>query len=122
MAVILNSDIILKDRFLSGYALLYTDKIKGIVKEEDIPKDCEIIDANGGYTAPGLIDLHIHGYLGKDVCDGSGESGVLILENAQKVLDVEFPELAKKMKLNIPDEKARRVGQSVAAASLPKLG
>ena len=52
----------------------------------------------------------------------SGEGGVLILKNAQEVLDIEFPELAKKMKLNIPDEKARRVGQSVAAASLPKLG
>ncbi len=51
----------------------------------------------------------------------SGEGGVLILRNAQEVLDTEFPELAKKMKLNIPDEKARRVGQSVAAASLPKL-
>ncbi len=52
----------------------------------------------------------------------SGEGGVLILKNAQEVLDIEFPELAKKMKLNIPDEKARRVGQSVAAASLPKIG
>ena len=51
----------------------------------------------------------------------SGEGGTILLENAQKVLDVEFPELAKTVKLNIPDEKARRVGQSVAAASLPKI-
>ena len=51
----------------------------------------------------------------------SGKGGEILLERAQEVLDTEFPEIAKKVKLNIPDEKARRVGQSVAAASLPKL-
>ncbi len=51
----------------------------------------------------------------------SGEGGALLLNKAQEVLDKEFPELAKKIKLNIPDENSRRVGQSVAAASLPKL-
>ncbi len=51
----------------------------------------------------------------------SGEGGVILLERAQEVLDKEFPELAKKIKLHIPDESARRVGQSVAAASLPKI-
>ena len=52
----------------------------------------------------------------------SGEGGVILLERAQEVLDTEFPELAAKIQLHIPDEKSRRVGQSVAAASLPKLG
>ncbi|MEE0944178.1 MAG: ROK family protein [Clostridia bacterium] len=51
----------------------------------------------------------------------SGEGGTLILERAQEVLDTEFPELAKKIKLHIPDESSRRVGQSVAAASLPEI-
>ena len=51
----------------------------------------------------------------------SGEGGVILLERAQQVLDTEFPELAKKIKLHIPDENSRRVGQSVAAASLPKI-
>ena len=51
----------------------------------------------------------------------SGEGGVILLERAQEVLDREFPELAKKIQLHIPDEKSRRVGQSVAAASLPKV-
>jgi len=48
----------------------------------------------------------------------SGNGGTLLLEKAQEVLDKEFPELAKTVCLNIPDEKSRRVGQSVAAASL----
>ncbi len=51
----------------------------------------------------------------------SGEGGVILLERAQEVLDKEFPELAEKITLHIPDENSRRVGQSVAAASLPKL-
>ncbi len=51
----------------------------------------------------------------------SGEGGVILLDRAQEVLDKEFPELAKKIKLHIPDESSRRVGQSVAAASLPKI-
>ena len=52
------------------------------------------------------------------------QSGLLkfILEKANEVLRTEFPELFKKIQLHIPDEKARRVGQSVAAASLPKIG
>ena len=51
----------------------------------------------------------------------SGEGGQILLSRAQEVLDIEFPELAKKIQLHIPDEKSRRVGQSVAAASLPKI-
>jgi len=52
----------------------------------------------------------------------SGKGGTILLSKANEVLDTEYPELAKKIELHIPDEKARRVGQSVAAASLPKIG
>ena len=51
----------------------------------------------------------------------SGKGGEIILDRASKVINEEFPELAKKCELHIPDEKARRVGQSVAAASLPEI-
>ena len=51
----------------------------------------------------------------------SGDGGEILLNKAREVIATEFPELNKKMTLNIPDEKARRVGQSVAAASLPKI-
>jgi predicted NBD/HSP70 family sugar kinase len=50
----------------------------------------------------------------------SGEGGNIILELAKKVLETEFPELAAKIKLHLPDESSRRVGQSIAAASLPE--
>ena len=51
----------------------------------------------------------------------SGEGGNLLLEKAGEVLRVEFPELAERIKLRTPDEKDKRHGQAVAAASLPKL-
>jgi len=51
----------------------------------------------------------------------SGRGGDLLIEGAQKVFEAEFPELLKKIQLHLPDEKIRRVGQSVAAASLPSL-
>jgi predicted NBD/HSP70 family sugar kinase len=51
----------------------------------------------------------------------SGRGGPLILEGAQGVLATEFPELADRINLQLPDEKSRRVGQSIAAASLPAL-
>jgi predicted NBD/HSP70 family sugar kinase len=51
----------------------------------------------------------------------SGRGGDLLLEGAKKVFETEFPELLKKIELHLPDEKVRRVGQSVAAASLPVI-
>lgn len=74
MKAIIGGKIILKDRIVEDSALLYSSVIEGIVPVGSVPKDAEIIDAKGGYVAPGLIDMHIHGYLGKDVCDGEEES------------------------------------------------
>ena len=74
MKAIVNGKIILKDRVLDGFALLFTNVIEGIIPADTLPEDVEIIDAKGGYVSPGLIDLHIHGYLGCDVCDGEESS------------------------------------------------
>lgn len=51
----------------------------------------------------------------------SGKGGDLLLETCRKVLDEEYPEYADKIQLTLPDEKFRRVGQSMAAASLPEM-
>jgi predicted NBD/HSP70 family sugar kinase len=51
----------------------------------------------------------------------SGDGGNIILEGANEVLRKEFPELAARIHIQLPDEKSRRVGQSVAAASLPAI-
>ena len=49
----------------------------------------------------------------------SGEGGKLILSACGEVLQSEYPEIAKRVSVILPDEQSRRVGQSVAAASLP---
>ena len=49
----------------------------------------------------------------------SGTGGDLILETCGRVLAAAYPELAGRMSVSLPDEAFRRVGQSVAAASLP---
>ncbi len=51
----------------------------------------------------------------------SGEGGSILHKNAQRVLAEEFPELAEKITIHLPDESSRRVGQSIAAASLPNI-
>lgn len=51
----------------------------------------------------------------------SGEGGKIILKNAKDILKIEFPKLADNIMLHLPDEKSRRVGQAIAAASLPLI-
>ena len=50
----------------------------------------------------------------------SGEGGHIIVERASTVLRSEFPDLTDRVLLHLPDESSRRVGQAVAAASLPE--
>jgi len=51
----------------------------------------------------------------------SGVGGDRVVAKCNAVLAEEYPELAKTVTVMLPDEKTRRVGQSVAAASLPEL-
>ncbi len=51
----------------------------------------------------------------------SGKGGDTILRVCDEILSEEYPELKKKCLVTLPDEKMRRVGQAVAAASLPKV-
>jgi len=50
----------------------------------------------------------------------TGRGGDIVIERAREILREEFPALARKLALHVPDEKSRRVGQAVAAASLPE--
>ena len=51
----------------------------------------------------------------------SGKGGEVILQGANEVLKREFAELSSKIALQMPDEKEKRHGQAMAAASLPVL-
>ncbi len=51
----------------------------------------------------------------------SGEGGSIIIEKANEVLSAAFPELEKQIEIVTPNEKDKRHGQAVAAASLPGI-
>ena len=51
----------------------------------------------------------------------SGEGGDILLATARKVIKGEDPKAAKAITLHVPDEATRRVGQAIAAASLPEV-
>lgn len=72
MKCIINGKIVLENQILENKVLLFDEKIIDIVNEA--PKNCEIIDANGNYVCPGLIDIHIHGNMGKDTMDGTDDA------------------------------------------------
>lgn len=84
MQAIVNGKIVLKDRLAEGSALLFDDKIRGVVPAAELPVDAERIDAAGGYVIPGLIDMHIHGYLGEDASDGSFDGVRTMAEGVAK--------------------------------------
>ena len=69
---IVNGVIITEKEELRGKALLFDEKIIGIADENEVIAD-QKTDAHGMYVCPGLVDVHIHGYWGEDVSDGSEE-------------------------------------------------
>jgi predicted NBD/HSP70 family sugar kinase len=80
----------------------------------------ETIGVYLGYTIPHYVDFYDFAHmlvLGR-VTTGAG--GDMVLSKAREVLALEFPEVASNIAIHVPDEKTRRVGQAVAAASLPK--
>ncbi len=97
--------------------------VQKLMAEED-PRAVKVYESIGVYLGHTLAYYYeLYGcrhvlLLGRVM---SGKGGDLILATAQKVLAEEYPEAAAHMKAELPDEKFRRVGQSMAAASLPEL-
>jgi predicted NBD/HSP70 family sugar kinase len=52
----------------------------------------------------------------------SGAGGDVMLNTAREALRVDFPELASRVDLRMPNEHEKRHGQAIAAASLPDRG
>lgn len=74
MKCIINGKLVLADKVLEGYAITFGERIESILPQSEInTADYDVIDANGKLVAPGLVDIHIHGYLGEDASDGSAE-------------------------------------------------
>jgi len=74
---IVNGKLVLPDKIAEGKALLFDDTIAEIADASAVDTGkYETIDAQGMYVAPGLLDMHIHGYAGEDTSDAN-ENGLL---------------------------------------------
>ena len=62
--------------FVKGGIMLDGDKIQRVYTEEEKPQfgEKEVLDGEGAYAIPGLIDLHFHGCKVDDLCDGNEEA------------------------------------------------
>ena len=107
-------------------ALSLAEKLKVVQKlmEADDPRAQKVFESIGAYLAYTVVlysqfyDLRHLMMLGRVM---SGKGGDTIMSVCQKILAEEFPELAAYCEVMLPDENTRRVGQSVAAASLPEI-
>ena len=70
-----------------------------------------------GYTIPFYAEFYDINYLLLLGRVTSGSGGEIIAEKAKSIIDSEFPSLSG-IKIILPDEKNKRVGQSIAAATL----
>ena len=97
--------------------------VQKLVEAGDVQAE-KIFAGIGCYLAHSLAYYHsLYGFkhvllLGRVM---SGRGGDLLLEACGRILKDEYPELEKVISLDLPDEKFRRLGQSAAAASLPKI-
>ena len=63
MTAIINAELVMRDHLIPEAVLFIEDgKIAGFgeMRTTEIPEDCEIIDAQGAYVGPGLVDIHSH--------------------------------------------------------------
>ncbi len=63
MKAIINAELVMRDHLIPDAVLFIEgNKIAGFgeMRTTSIPEDCEIIDAEGAYVGPGLVDIHCH--------------------------------------------------------------
>lgn len=84
MKAIIHGRIVTPETVIEDKALLFDTKIVGIIDAAEIPANAEMIDAQNQYVIPGLVDMHIHGYLGEDASDGKYEGLKIMAEGVAK--------------------------------------
>ncbi len=73
--VITNGVVVLADRLLEGMQVFCREgKISSVAAEHRPAASTRIIDARGGFIAPGFIDMHVHGGAGADFMDGTEDA------------------------------------------------
>jgi predicted NBD/HSP70 family sugar kinase len=107
--------------------LLLPERLKAVQQKADAgdPAAAKIFETIGVYLGYSVAHYADYYDLANLLILGrvtSGRGGEIVMEQARAVLQSEFPELSRQVSVFVPDEKSRRVGQAVAAASLPEIG
>ena len=99
------------------------EQVQSLMEQGDdrAMKIYQTIGAYLGYTLPHYADFYEIDHLLILGRVTSGQGGAIIIEEAETVLETEFPDLAEHLQIHTPDEKDKRHGQAIAAASLPPL-
>jgi N-acetylglucosamine-6-phosphate deacetylase len=82
MKAIVNGSVLIGGLLTQGQALLFEERIVGL--SDAVPEGVEQIDAHGGIIAPGLIDVHCHGFHGRE----AGETTATELADMSRALVV----------------------------------
>jgi N-acetylglucosamine-6-phosphate deacetylase len=70
-----NGTAILPDRLLPDAVVVCEGgRITRVGRARKLPRDATLVDAKGGYLAPGFVDIHVHGGDGADFMDGTADA------------------------------------------------
>ncbi len=70
--ILTNARLILPDGIRDGLEVVAAEGKITAIREQTRARPKEVIDLHGNYLAPGFVDLHVHGALGRDTMEASG--------------------------------------------------
>jgi predicted NBD/HSP70 family sugar kinase len=102
------------------------ERLKAVQKlaDQNDPRAVRIYETLGvylGFTVPWYAEFYEYRHLLVLGRVTTGRGGDTLIARARAVLEREFPDLAQRIAVHVPDESRRRVGQAIAAASLPVI-
>ena len=125
MKAIINAELVMRDHLIPEAVLFIEDgKIAGFgeMRTTPIPEGCEILDAEGAYVGPGLVDIHTH--TGGDCRfwqDPIPCAKFHLAHGVTSVLPTSYPRMTRDEYIQMGDNIRRAMAQADAGRDLPQL-
>jgi N-acetylglucosamine-6-phosphate deacetylase len=72
--ILTNARLILPDGIRDGLEVVSAEGKITAIREQTPPRAGDVVDLHGNYLAPGFVDLHVHGALGRDTMEASTDA------------------------------------------------